>query len=438
VPNWEKLSKSDKRFYEKGNKNRRKGLLDLWRREGRTKKVTRTREKVIPFTLEDKGEEDYSYKDVYTTIPENLRKFFHTPEKVVEQKYERIGETKSQLQKEIELAKKKKEEEVRRLEKLDDRWHELARREDDPDREQRYRDYEQKYRDKTQERKTYWHEYIQGLEKGGGKLDEGTEIDLKNIINYADDLGTYEEDKRRAKHDASRDFYEKKREGELEEDFEKLGLNESATFSQYKTSARQYNKEIAHIKSLQAWGGKVGFDKLPEYAQEKITEFYGLPQGEVPTFDTKGKFSQIQSEIFGGTFSPEQYEEKVVEFQTKVEDAGGWDAYVSKEKEKQYQELIYDEEEEEKEKRKKRLDLSKFISAYDPFSYGTENIEKTSVLMEKGDIKETDLREGFKWVVGKAGELYGWSGDRIYGDKDFSFGYLTEGKKKGRGSKDKF
>jgi hypothetical protein len=395
---------------------------------------TRTKTKTIPFTLEDKGDEDYSYKDVYETIPENLKEFFQTPEKVVEQKYVRIGETQSTIKEKLAYADKKIQEEKDRYKKAEERYDEMrrwAKKKRDRRGNDWYEDWKkderkrlQREEDRMEENLEYWKGYKQGLSKGEQKLKQGTEVDFSNIDSYARDLANYEEQRKRARNEQRKDFYDKLEKGELEEDYKKLGLKEDAGYYQYQQSAKQFNKDLAYLKTLQAWSGKVGRENLPTFVQEKLStseKKMGFSQGEIPVYDTKGKISAVQSEFFEGSFSPDAYQGKVVEFQQKVEDAGGWDSYVEKNMQSQYDKLAI------KNVPFEFKEIPSSFSGKQTIMYNAmgEPITNQRVLVATREPTTAEaidpIAMGIGWAGEKIGQVFNFARERVHftGEADF-------------------
>jgi len=171
--------------------------------------ATRTVTKTIPFTLEDKGDDDYSYKDVYETLSPDLKQFFDTPEKVVEDKYKRIDETKQKIEDRKSYADQKIQEEREKFEKAKQRYEEKR----EQYRRANYSDerYKEKVRslkdwlndeeDDLEEKEAYWNDYKKGLNEGIGQLNQGKELDYNSVVGYADDLGDYAERRKEARNE---------------------------------------------------------------------------------------------------------------------------------------------------------------------------------------------------------------------------------------------
>ncbi len=263
-----------------------------------TKKAT----KVVPFTLED-GEN--SYKKVYDNLSPDLQQFFDTPDVVLENKATSIATTKQTVQDKLaeadikiaERTAKYKEREI----KLQEWWSNKSSkyRSNSKNREKRKEkknDYEDDYDEDIAKLKGY----KKGLVKGSQQLDQNKDVDIKSIEDYAWDVGRYQEDKEEAKNDSRNDFYDKAKSGELDETFEKLGLDKNKpSYYGFNKKVDAFNKGVAYKNSLIKWSDKVGFDKISKQAQEVLNPSITKWRSEKPTeklmFDKVGNVAGVES-----------------------------------------------------------------------------------------------------------------------------------------------
>jgi len=173
---------------------------------------TRKVEKIVPFTIEDvEGTADNSYKDVYDTLSPDLKKFFSTPAQAIKQKAETIAGTKTQVtarysyrDQELQQAKDRLTREIAKYQKRRDELkdkHKAGRLSDEKYRERRddlNKDLQEE-EDRLEETTKYWQGYTKGIGQGIAELDAGKNLTYASIKNYADDLGDYEEAKKRAR-----------------------------------------------------------------------------------------------------------------------------------------------------------------------------------------------------------------------------------------------
>lgn len=248
-------------------------LRNKYRGDWAVNTYTRTRDKVIPFTLEDTGDQDYSYKDVYETLSPELKQFFDTPDVVLEKKAQRIDTTKQTVQEKLAEADKKIAERTAKYEQkkqeLQDWWsNKSSKYRSDPKNRERRNERENDLEDDFEEDIAEIKGYKEGLNKGIQQLNQNKDVDFSSIENYAWDVANYEESKERARNEARSSFNEAKARGELDEAFKKLGLKENVGYSQFNQAVAKYNKDVAYKQSLVKWADKVGFDKISPQAQK--------------------------------------------------------------------------------------------------------------------------------------------------------------------------
>lgn len=162
--------------------------------------------KTIPFKLEN-GE--HSYREIYQKLSPDLKQFFETPDIVIQQKTTRIADTKSQIQEKQIYADQQIQKERDRFAESKayyDRQRQKLRSQGLSS--SRYKSKKDKLRadlhddsDEMEEKIQYWGGYKRGLNKGSTELSAGKEVDYKSIIDYADELGDYEESKKEARNE---------------------------------------------------------------------------------------------------------------------------------------------------------------------------------------------------------------------------------------------
>jgi len=203
VPNWNKISEINQRSYNRLRTGAKNYYLKKWKREGKTNVVTKTRKKTIPFTLEDSGDDDYSYKDVYQTLDPNLKQFFDTPDIVLEKKAQRISTVKETVAQKIAETNKKIEERKAYYKAKEDKkrlwWsNKSSKYRSNPKNIKRYKDALNNYDDDLDEDIAELKGRITGYQKGVQQLSANKDVDIKSIENYAWDIGNYEQNKEEA------------------------------------------------------------------------------------------------------------------------------------------------------------------------------------------------------------------------------------------------
>ena len=206
VPDWSKIPWRFERKWDSYSGSVKSNLMKTWGREGKTKVVTKTRDKVIPFTLEETGEGDYSYKDVYDTLSPDLKQFFDTPTTVLEKKAIRIETTKQTIQEKHNTADQKiADYKAHYSKKIADReaWfrNKSSKYRHDQDNKDKQNKTLDKYEDDLDEKLAKMQGYKKGLSKGQSELEANKDVDVSSIESYAMDLGNYEEDKEEARNE---------------------------------------------------------------------------------------------------------------------------------------------------------------------------------------------------------------------------------------------
>lgn len=413
---WNRLSEKQKANILKSYWSNRYGYGQaLSGRSPQLKAFTEQRTKTTfdPFTFEE-------YEGEYEKLSPDVQQFFSSPVEIKAEKQRQKEVDLGVAQTKIEAWQERIAREEERKKRQDDWWDEYTRRdsyrrlsserkaEERAKYDKRMREYDNRI-DKYKASISY-------LQGEWGKIGEGYK--LQDIISYAQDKAHNDWLRWDSKDNARYEFELglAKNDESLMKNLETLGFKDKTkvSFTDYQKSADKFNKDLAHIQQLQKWAGQKGFENLPTYAQDKIRSSTGLPKGEIPTFDTRGKLTNVQSAVFGGVYSAKDYETKVIDYKQKVEQAGGWDSYVQQQKVEGYKALVPDEEEDKKVKIP-----FKFIDA--PMGYGsgmTINAFDTGKLLVADDFgTQTSVDPtiaGLKWVGGKIGEGFNWIDDRVH------------------------
>ena len=163
---------------------------------------TRKASKTIKFTLEDHGEGDNSYADVYGSLSPELKQFFDTPDVVLENKAIRINTTKKTIQEQLtkadldiaatKLKYKRKEERNRE-------WYKSKSKSKREKYYDRYKERDRDIDDDLDEAIAELRGYKKGLSEGIGRLNKGDDLSYSQVRSYAKDVGNYEEDKEEAR-----------------------------------------------------------------------------------------------------------------------------------------------------------------------------------------------------------------------------------------------
>jgi len=153
--------------------------------------------------LEDSGDDDYSYKDVYQTLDPNLKQFFDTPDIVLEKKAQRISTVKETVAQKIAETNKKIEERKAYYKAKEDKkrlwWsNKSSKYRSNPKNIKRYKDALNNYDDDLDEDIAELKGRITGYQKGVQQLSANKDVDIKSIENYAWDIGNYEQNKEEA------------------------------------------------------------------------------------------------------------------------------------------------------------------------------------------------------------------------------------------------
>lgn len=291
--------------------NKEQYVRDRWLENARRNKYRgdwavntyqRTRDKVIPFTLEDTGDNDYSYKDVYDTLSPDLKQFFDTPDVVLQKKAERIDATKQTISEKLSYADQKiaeAKEKAKRKEESNREWYRDKQKRYSGEKLEKYREqYKEKSRDidnDLDEDIAKWQGYKEGLSKGLGQLNANKDIDFASIESYAYDVANYEESKEEARNEAKENYYSQKAKGELDEAFKQLGLSKDKTsYYNFKQAVTSYNKTVPQANQLIKKG------LTPIYSNGKISGYEDAVLGmsySVDAYNTQFKQQRAKLDI---------------------------------------------------------------------------------------------------------------------------------------------
>lgn len=264
--------------------------------------ATRTASKTEkdPFTMED-------YKFEYSKLSPDVQQFFISPETITTQQEQQKTVERENISSKLTTWQNKIETIQQRKNEYEQWWSRQSSkyRQDESNKKrykERLKDYEldlDEYRAMTN--------YLSG-EKA--KVEEG--YSARDLINYAEDKADYDRRRWEAKDKAIGEFNKSLSQGSLDADLVKLGLNkEKLTYNQFVSAVDKYNKDVSYTNQLKQWAGKVGYDKLPAYAQEKINPSALEWQKKYPTeklvFDKVGNVVGVESGKLGQSVSIEEY-----------------------------------------------------------------------------------------------------------------------------------
>lgn len=208
VPDWDKIKKFEphlerdlKYKWDKIGDYTKNKYLNHWRRMGYLRQESRTRQKTIPFTI-DEGTNTYA--QVYASLGGKLKQFFQTPEEIKQSKSSRIQDTKLKIQEKFTYAAQKIKE---AKEKYDQKitanreWFDRKKGDERDRARESFNKNETQANDDYEEKLEKWRGYKQGLGEAKGKLDQGQEISFSDAEQYAYDVGAYYEDREEARNE---------------------------------------------------------------------------------------------------------------------------------------------------------------------------------------------------------------------------------------------
>lgn len=256
--------------------------------------ATVTKTKTDPFTFEE-------YQQEYGNLTPEIKQFFVTPESITAQNEKLKASARTQidtrittLNNRIENVKKEKEKYLDWYNRLSDK----ARKQE----KARYKREMERY-----ELELYgYQEEINNLNAGKEKVEQGYNVD--DVMSYATNR-TSEEVQRQQNINA---FNQSLQSGQLDQDIVKLGLKKNVGYG-------EFSRAVSEFQGFKQYVNKVGFEKLPEWAKARAnpeaTAWQKENPNEVLQFDRQGNVIAIQSGIFGGKYSVQEYEKKIAQQQ---------------------------------------------------------------------------------------------------------------------------
>lgn len=209
------------------------------------------------------------YKQKYSTISSELQPFFQTPVEVEQAEIDQINTTKNKVEERkiyINEQNEKNKEKLRREKEnyeKDMNWARERRSHKGGEWYKKYkkgkkedlRDAENEY----EEREQYLSGYTQGLNEGYQQLQAGKNLSYSSIQNYANDLGNYEEEKKRARNEQREVAYKQQRKIE---DLEAQGYKPFVVEQSYKGQPEKVHLYYYHA-------GKGDYQEIQTYEAGK-------------------------------------------------------------------------------------------------------------------------------------------------------------------------
>lgn len=237
------------------------------------------------------------YKEKYNELRSDLKQFFQTPEQVKKERDVRIEQTKSQVQEQLSYAEQQKILEKQKFEREQQKYEErreYARQNYSGERykekvkqiKDNFRDEEDDYEEKLR----FWDGYIKGLNQGNSKLSQGQDLSIDDIKGYANDIGNYEEERKRAKNEQREyertqqrkidDLIEQGYKPMLIQQFDKAGKPTTAKVTFYSAEKNEYAKTDLQLETQDV--SKLEKSKIEK---AKISQTFNLG-GKKFTFET--------------------------------------------------------------------------------------------------------------------------------------------------------
>lgn len=265
--------------------------------------------------------EEYTVK--YNKLSPDLQQFFQSPENIMAERNAKILVEKTNYQKRIEALQVSLQRAIERRDKYiadhQNRSSEWWSR----NRDSYNRSIDDYDRDIDEYRETI--NYANGE---AGKIDQGATADA--VISYGEDKANYNRNRREARDKARNDFNQSVKTGSLNEDLKKLGLDpKNVDYNKYLTAIDKYNSNVDYLNQLNKWAGNVGYEKLPDWAREKINPNAVAWQKANPTeklvFDKVGNVVGVQSGSYKQSMSIDTYNMKIKNDQAKYEKLSSMD-----------------------------------------------------------------------------------------------------------------
>ena len=238
--------------------------------------------------------EEYEVK--YKEVDPNLKPFFQTPTEVRDAEQENIAATKTKLQNEFSEADKGFQSEEQRLRDAKKKYQDRVRSIQNSTSKNKSRQLERASErlddayDRFEEKAKYYQGYKKGLKEGLEQLNQGKNLSFNSLKGYAQEIGYYEEEKKRARNEQR--SYEKQTAKKIE-DLEAQGYKpvivEGFKGSQPKSVELLFQKgsdfqSIAKVQSGSKYDVK-GFESIG----------FSAPQERV--FTAGGKDFKFQSRV---------------------------------------------------------------------------------------------------------------------------------------------
>jgi hypothetical protein len=266
-----------------------------------------------PFTFEE-------YKQEYAKLSPDVQQFFASPESITAEEQRLKDVEKTSVTTTLSNWQTKLTERQQKITEYQQWWSNKPSkyRKDPSNREsfdRRMRDYEwdvEEYEDK-----------IRYLQQEQGKVDQGYKSN--DLINYAEDKADYNRQRHEGNYNAQQSYLQQLNQGQLDADLVKLGFaqGEKPKYQDFIKSVEKFNKDVAYTNQLKNWAGKVGFEKLPSYAQEKLNpqamEWQKKYPNEKLVFDKSGNVVGVSSGAFQQSMNIDAYNKKLSSIKTPDE-----------------------------------------------------------------------------------------------------------------------
>jgi hypothetical protein len=251
-------------------------------------KFERTRTVTDPFTFEE-------YKQEYTKLDPTIKQFFATPESITAEQERKKQVERDALQKQINQANIRMQNAMAKIQKENDWFNSL-----EGERRRRNRDsYERSIREYEYDLEEY-RDQINEAQSNADKIEQGATAG--DIWNYAENKADYERSRHEDRDSARAKFNQSIKTGEISSsDLLKLGFKEGEKpdYNKFVGAIDKYNKDVAYKNQLISWGGKVGYDKLPDYAKQILNpsamEWQKANPTEKLVFDKQGNVVGVES-----------------------------------------------------------------------------------------------------------------------------------------------
>lgn len=244
-------------------------------------------------TTEFSGLSFEQYTEKYNKLSPQLQQFFASPESIIAERNAKIQVEKTAFQEMIAREQTRLDQAIARKEKYiqesstrsSDWWH-------------RNRDSYDENIDEYNADIDLYRETINYANQQAGKLDQGATA--SDVFSYGESKAEYNRRRREARDRAREDFNKQVKTGNLDQDLAKLGLDpKNVDYNKYVQAIDKYNSDVAYKNNIVAWASKVGYDKLPAYAQKIINPSAVEWQGKNPTeklvFDKVGNVIGVES-----------------------------------------------------------------------------------------------------------------------------------------------